>query len=96
MELDYLLSKDHFKKAAKSTIFEIWGCFMWLGQVLSGLVGVYAFIVMLKLVIAQLMSCKSIHKLHGWLWKIIVGCIPSIAKYLLFHNQTGMIKQLQK
>ena len=57
-DFELLLPMDHFKKAARNTMYEIWGCFMWLGQIMSGLVGIYAFMVLLKLIIAQIMSCK--------------------------------------
>ena len=94
-DFELLLPMDHFKKAAKNTMYEIWEYFMWLGQIMSGLVGIYAFMVLLKLIMAQIL-CKSIHKLHGWSWKIVVEVIPSVAKYLLFDNHTETIKELYK
>ena len=38
-DFELLLPMDRFRRAAKNTMYEIWGCFMWLGQVMSGLVG---------------------------------------------------------
>ena len=41
-DFELLLLVGRFGGAARGAVCGVWGCFMWLGQIMSGLVGIYA------------------------------------------------------
>ena len=80
---EYLLGPDHYKKATLNTMKKIWGKFMFFGQACAGLIGVYVLITFIKVLLAQVLSTYRLYNIVGGSWKLILGCIPFLAKFSL-------------
>ena len=93
---ELLLSPEHFARATHNTMKRIWGKFLVFGQLFAGLMGIYCIFVCLKIILSQLLSTYHIYKIGGLTWKLILGCFPFLAKYVLFHHQYNIIKSMQK
>ena len=70
----------------------MWGRFLVFGQAMSGLMGVYFIITLIKVVISQVLSVYHIHAIKGVTWKLIFGCFPFLAKYIVINHYKTMDK----
>jgi len=93
---ELLLSPEHFARATHNTMKRIWGKFLIFGQMFAGLMGVYCIFICLKIILSQVLSTYHIYKIGGITWKLILGCFPFLAKYVLFHHQYDIIKTMKK
>ena len=89
-DFERLLSPDHFKRATLNTLKKMWGRFLVFGQAMSGLMGVYFVITLIKVVISQVLSVYHIHAIKGVTWKLIFGCFPFLAKYIIINHYKEM------
>jgi hypothetical protein len=92
---ELLLSPDHFKKAAENILKETWGRFMFFGQFVSGVIGVYTCIALIKVVLTQTLSGYHLYRLLGCSWRILIGCFPFLAKFYIFHKHEQRLRQIQ-
>ena len=91
-DFERLLSPDHFKRATLNTLKKMWGKFLVFGQAMSGMMGVYFIITLIKVVISQVLSVYHIHAIKGVTWKLIFGCFPFLAKYIIINHYKEMDK----
>lgn len=84
---ELILGPDHYRKAAMNFIKRTWGRFAAIGNVM---------IAVIKLILAQCISTYALYKSVGFTWKLITGCLPFLAKFVLIENQRGQLKKLKK
>ena len=89
---ELLLSADHFKKATMNTMKQMWGRFLIFGQAMSGFMGLYFITTFVKVVMSQVLSTYHIHAVKGVTWKLIFGCFPFLAKYIIINHYKQMEK----
>ena len=95
-DFELLLSVDHYKKATLNTMKQMWGRFLVFGQAMSGFMGVYIIITFIKVVMSQVLSTYHIHALKGTTWKLIFGCFPFLAKYIIINHYKNMKNVVRK
>ena len=93
-DFELLLSPDHFKKAAMSTLKSIWGKFQTFGNIFSGFLGIYYMVMAGKLLFSSLLSFKQLHMVFGKTWKLIKCFYPFLAKYLITSKHSRDIQRL--
>ena len=91
-----LLPHDHFKRATHNMMKKIWGRFLVFGQLFAGFMGIYCICVALKVILSQVLSTYHIYRLGGFTWKIILGCFPFLAKFVIFNHQQNVMKSMRK
>ena len=89
---ELLLSPDHYKKATLNTMSKIWGKFLVFGQAFSGLVGIYVVLLFFKVLITQVLSTYYLYKLGGFTWKLLLGCFPFLAKFVIYNHHTNLMQ----
>ena len=94
-DYERLLSPDHFKRAAENTAKAIWGHFLILGQAFSGFLAIYCIIILVKVVISQTLSSYHLYRLFGCTWRVIIGLMPFLAKFYIFHKHEREIRKHQ-
>ena len=93
-DFELLLSPDHFKRAAMTTLKSLWGNFQALGNIFSGFLGLYYIILAIKLLFSALLSFKQLHAVFGRTWKLLTCFCPIFAKYLITTKHSKDIKHL--
>ena len=63
---ELLLPEDHFKKATQRTMKKIWGKFLIFGQMSAGFFGIYCILLILKFLLAQILSTYQIYRITGF------------------------------
>ena len=66
------------------------------GQLFAGFMGIYCICVALKVILSQVLSTYHIYRLGGFTWKIMLGCFPFLAKFVIFNHQQNVMKNMRR
>nr|XP_015833287.1 PREDICTED: uncharacterized protein LOC107397493 [Tribolium castaneum] len=78
-----MFSAEEMEKLAESTMEKMWGWFSWIGNITSGLLGLYLSWRTLKWLIEVLINAITIHRTHGWSYKLLASFWDSLTLWFL-------------
>ena len=93
---DLLLSTDHFKTATKKYLANIYGKFVKFGTFSAGMIGIYMIFMVLKLVLTQFLTAYHLFSIFGLSYKVLAGCIPFLAKFLILKKHHNNLNELKR
>ncbi|EFA13278.2 hypothetical protein TcasGA2_TC004256 [Tribolium castaneum] len=78
-----MFTADEIEKLAETTIQKMWGWFSWIGNITSGMIGLYMIWRVFKLLLEVVINAIAIHRTHGWSFKLLASFWDSLTLWFL-------------
>lgn len=78
-----MFSAEEIEKLADSAVKKMWGWFNWIGDLTSGLLGIYVIGRVIKWVIEVVINLMALHRAHGWSVRLFAGLWDNLTLWLL-------------
>lgn len=87
LSLSHLLDEDSIKRITENTWKKIWGKFITFGNASAGVIGVYFFIRVIKLIMDTVIHGYAIHTIYGWSLHLLGSFWDSITHLIILLSQ---------
>ncbi|XP_044261172.1 uncharacterized protein LOC123009115 [Tribolium madens] len=78
-----MFNTEEMEKLAESTIAKMWGWLSWIGNITSGMIGLYIVWRVLKWILEVVINAITIHQTHGWSFKLLASFWDSLTLWFL-------------
>ncbi|EFA11706.2 hypothetical protein TcasGA2_TC001793 [Tribolium castaneum] len=78
-----MFTADEIEKLAETTLQKMWGWFSWIGNITSGMIGLYMIWRIFKWLLEVVINAIAIHRTHGWSFKLLASFWDSLTLWFL-------------
>lgn len=88
LKFDSLLNEDVIGNAISKYWEKAWGIFSWIGNLMSGCMGVYFSLKVIKFIVDTSIHAWALYPLYGMSWRLI-GMFWDTVTYCLVHHKNA-------